>query len=171
MEMTTAMTTTTMTTMTGADSAARVERHGGKRGAWMWAAVGGVLGALLVMPWLAPDANVVMLSAAEQPRVVEGGDYTYFTFRRNLWVVKKSTWEVRFYLFPESMEQSITESRSYAIDAKQFPQEQTIIQVSERNLTNYLWLLNPTMGKARYIKARRDGGFDESALLEHGKNF
>ena len=36
--------------------------------------------------------------------------------------------------------------------------------MSERNLTNFLWILNPVTGRAMYIRAGRDGGFDVSDI-------
>lgn len=96
------------------------------------------------------------------------GDFVFFTFRRNVWVFRKSTMTVKFYNLPEASEraQEAEESRVYQIDARDFPLADIQFQVSERNLTNYLWLLNPKTGKARILKARRDGLVEESLLLD-----
>ena len=85
-------------------------------------------------------------------------------------MIRRSTATINFYNFPESSErdQNIEPSRSYTIDTGDFPLDKLQMQLSERNLSNYLWLLNPETGKARFVKARRDGILDESPLLDLG---
>jgi hypothetical protein len=92
------------------------------------------------------------------------GDYAFFTFRRNLWAVHLPTGRVQFFLFPDGKEQQITRSRVHQIDLDAFPIDQVRYQLSERNLTNFLWLLNPITGKAQYIRAGRDGIFEFSDI-------
>ena len=47
-----------------------------------------------------------------------------------------------------------------------FPSDQVEYRLSDTNVTSYLWLLNPTTGKARYYKAQRDGKIEASDLLD-----
>lgn len=94
----------------------------------------------------------------------EDGEFTYFTFRRNLWVIHRPTGQIQFFMFPDGSEQVLVRSGIYQVDLTEFPVEQTQYQLSERNLTNFLWILNPYTGKARYIRAQRDGTFDVSEV-------
>ncbi len=100
------------------------------------------------------------------------GEYAFFTYRRYLWTFHRANGKVQFFLLPEtrSSQEPIDSSRVYTVDQDEFPLDQVLFQVSERNLTNYLWILNPVSGKAMFIRARRDGGFDESPVLDVSKD-
>ena len=90
------------------------------------------------------------------------GDFLYFTFRRNLWAIHRPSGRVQFLLFPDGREDELVRSEIHKIDANVFPAGEVEYQLSERNLTNYLWILNPVTGKARYIRAGRDGALEFS---------
>lgn len=95
-----------------------------------------------------------------------GGDreYVFLTFRRNIWVVHRPSARVQFFMFPEDDEQQLVRSRVLQIDIENFPPEQTEFQLSERNLTNFLWVLNPATGRAQYVRAGRDGVLEASPV-------
>ena len=65
----------------------------------------------------------------------------------------------------------MTSVEANTIDQKIFPLDQVRYQVSERNLTNYLWITNPVTGHVQFIKARRDGGFDKSPVVDSSGDF
>lgn len=90
------------------------------------------------------------------------GEYLFFTFRRNLWIVHQPTGKLQFLMLPDGSEETVIRSRIYEIDTDVFPVDQVQYQLSERNLTNFLWIMNPVTGKARYVRAGRAGGFDVS---------
>ena len=92
------------------------------------------------------------------------GEYLFFTFRRNLWIVHQPTGKLQFLMLPDGAEESVIRSRIYEIDTEGFPVDQVQFQLSERNLTNFLWIMNPVTGKARYVRAGRGGGFDVSEV-------
>jgi hypothetical protein len=100
------------------------------------------------------------------------GDYAFFPYRRYLWVVRRSTGTAQFFIVPESKasDEPTETSRVYSIDQAVFPLDQVRFQISERNLTNYLWIVNTVTGRAMFVRARRDGGFDESPLVDAQKS-
>ena len=134
-------------------------------------ACGLIAGTVIGIGWSStwPTAAVPPeLAFARQIADGPDGDYAFFTYRRYLWLVHKPTGKAQFSLLPDSKNstQPIEPSRVYAVDQELFPLDQVRYQISERNLTNYLWILNPTTGKAMFIRARRDGGFDESPIVD-----
>ncbi|MCA8962747.1 MAG: hypothetical protein KDC38_19625 [Planctomycetes bacterium] len=117
--------------------------------------------------------NAEALGMVQSGAEGRSGDYSFFVNRRYLWVVRHSTGQAQFYHVPEteSSEQPLTKSRVYEIDKTTFPVDQVEFSVSERNLELYLWVTNPTTGKVRFLRARRDGGFDESPVIDPASEF
>ena len=95
----------------------------------------------------------------------EGDGLTFIPFRRNLWVINHEADRIQFFMFPSTEEKPIQPSRRYTIDRTEFPADVVRYQVSDHNLTNFLWVLNPLTGKVRYLKAMRDGKIETSKLL------
>ena len=96
------------------------------------------------------------------------GEYQFFTFRRNLWAIHKASGKVQFLMFPDGLDQKLERSAIHQVDQDVFPPGEVTYQLSERNLTNFLWILNPLTGKARYIRAARNGGFEISDIESVG---
>ncbi|MFN0057284.1 MAG: hypothetical protein ACKVX7_02410 [Planctomycetota bacterium] len=136
-----------------------------------------LLGLLLAFSWWCgwssrPASSSVMNWPPELAYAATAtGDYSFFPYRRDVWIVCHSKGTAQFFHSPESTtsEQPPVKSRVYTIDRTLFPQDQVQFLISERNLTNYLWIVNPTTGNGRFIRARRDGGFDESPIIESAK--
>ena len=95
----------------------------------------------------------------------EDSDYTFIPFRRNLWVIDHANDTIQFYMFPAAEARPIQPSRLYNIDRNEFPADVVRYQVSDHNVTSFLWILNPETGKGRYIKALRDGKIEESRMV------
>ena len=144
----------------------------GRRPRWLRSALlvglGAIVGTIASGAFRAPAPGFPDALFAQVPDMQvagnEEGDYLFFTFRRNLWVVHKPTGRIQFLMFPDGEEQTTLRSRIHQIDLDVFPLDQVRYQLSERNLTNFLWILNPVTGKARFIRAGRDGGFDVSGI-------
>ena len=69
-------------------------------------------------------------------------------------------------MYPSIEDKPIQPSRAHNINRTDFPVDQVLYRVSDVNLTSHIWLLNPVTGKARYLKALRDGNIEPSKLLE-----
>ncbi len=156
-----------MTTMTNSDASQTGSRRRLGRGVIL-VCIGAVIAAV-VMGALRDPAPVfpAALFAQDQSQKIGGdmeGDYLFFTFRRNLWAVHKPTGRVQFLMFPDGQEQQLVRSRVHQVDQERFPADQARYQLSERNLTNFLWVLNPHSGHAQYIRAGRDGVFEFSEI-------
>ncbi len=96
------------------------------------------------------------------------GDFSFFTYRRSVWVVNHAKGSARFFRMPEGRtdQDKIERSDLYEVDREVYPIDQVRYQVSERNLTNFLWVMNPVTGRGHFVRARRDGGFDESPIFD-----
>ena len=111
-------------------------------------------------------ANSLFAQESSEARAMEGEEYTFFTFRRNLWAIHRASGKVQFMVFPDSQDQQPQRSVTHQVDLELFPVDQVEYQLSERNLTNFLWILNPVTGKARYLRAARDAGLEVSDVQE-----
>ena len=129
--------------------------------------------------WYAGNAGSSASGAVSWPLEVEqalaaspAGDYAFLPYRRDVWIVCHSKGTAQFFASPESTsaEHPPIKSQVYKLDPAIFPQDQVQFSISERNLLNYLWVLNPVTGKARFVRARRDGGFDESPVIDASKD-
>ncbi|HIA28405.1 MAG TPA: hypothetical protein EYN79_09915 [Planctomycetes bacterium] len=94
-----------------------------------------------------------------------GGKFQFFTFRRSTWIFNKEKHSIHFVAFPDGSEQPFVSSGTYPIDSDTFPLEHLELQLTQRTLSNYFWLINTNTGAAMYLTALRDGGFDSSELF------
>lgn len=129
----------------------------------------GMFAGIGVTDFVRDERGIVLDAHAltSAPVEVQQGEYTFFTYRRNVWIIQRSSGRAQFFLVPEThtSEARIEQSGVYQIDQTEFPPDQTELQISERNLSNYLWISNRVTGKSYFIRARRDGGFDESPVV------
>ena len=142
------------------------------RGTLLVLLVGAALGSVLTShfsddgwPGSGPQFPPALFAQADG-EVMEHSDaeFMYFTFRRNVWAIHKASGKVQFLMFPDGLDQKLERSAIHQIDQEVFPADEVIYQLSERNLTNFLWIMNPVTGKARYIRAARNGGFELSEI-------
>ena len=112
-----------------------------------------------------PSMEAPPLNAQESVSLSQD-EHTFLTFRRGAWMIKRSDATARYIAMPEDEKSVPTVSRIYTINTDDFPLDICRLQLSERNLSNYLWLINPRDGKVRFIRARRDGLIDRSPLYK-----
>jgi len=131
--------------------------------------LGALLGAAVTqfVPEAVSRPPSALFAAEALAGAVQGGtdsEYVFLTFRRNIWVVHRPSSRIQFFMFPEDEDQQLVRSRVLQIDVSTFPPEHTQFQLSERNLTNFLWVLNPVTGRAQYVRAGRDGVLEASPI-------
>lgn len=133
----------------------------------LWILLGGILASTLGPADLAPIAvGTLEASSAHFSIETTGSErFQFFTFRRSTWILDIENYSLRFVSFPDGPDQPFVTSGIYSIDRDAFPAEDMEIQLSQRTLSNYLWLVNKNSGAAMYITALRDGGFHASKLF------
>lgn len=161
--------------MTNPETSRRSPSARFRRGALL-VAIGALLGAAgsRLLEDAAPDLTPPLFADdGIVPAAAQGGataEYEFLTFRRNIWVVHRPTGNVQFFMFPEDDEQQLIRSRMLQIDPVAFPMDQARFQISERNLTSFLWVMNPHTGKAQYVRAGRDGVLEPSVVENLAKH-
>lgn len=88
---------------------------------------------------------------------LEDGDYAFFPNRRTVWVVNRTNGRMAAYTFRDDEVGSVDRSRVAQIDTKAFPREDTVIQLSDRNLTSLLWVANVRTGDVQLWQPMADG--------------
>ena len=146
------------------------EARGTSRSSW-WRAVALLLAGIVVGGWLQGPSEPQLFAFDPQATYgnIDDSNFTFIPFRRNLWVIDHENDQIKFYMFPSSDERPIQPSREYKIDRTEFPADVVRFQVSDHNVTSFLWILNPETGHGRYLKALRDGKIEESVLLDVSK--
>lgn len=85
------------------------------------------------------------------------GDYLFLPNRRTVWVVNRRHGRIANYHFRDDQEQTVLRSRVVTLDPKDFPQGDTYYCLSDRNLTDVLWVCNVRTGDVQLWRARADG--------------
>lgn len=88
------------------------------------------------------------------------GDYDFFPNRKSVWVVNRVNGRMANY---EVESDRVERSRVAKIDMRTFPREDTVIYLSDRNLTNLLWVCNARTGDVVLWRQDRD-----KTLKPHG---
>lgn len=88
---------------------------------------------------------------------LESGEYTFFANRRSIWVVNRTNGRMAMYQFRNDEVGSVDRSRVATIDHSTFPQEDTVILLSDRNLNNILWVCNARTGDVQMWYPASDG--------------
>ncbi len=88
---------------------------------------------------------------------LEEGDYEFFPNRRTIWVVNRSNGRMATYTFRDDEVGSVDRSRVAQINLDTFPRHETVIHLSDRNLTNLLWVCNVRTGDVQLWQPMADG--------------
>lgn len=88
---------------------------------------------------------------------LEQGDYVFLPNRRSVWVVNRANGRMANYNFHDDELGSVDRSRVAQIDIRAFPARDTIVQLSDRNLNNILWVCNVRTGDVQMWTVARDG--------------
>lgn len=88
---------------------------------------------------------------------LDDGEYAFFPNRRSVWVVNTTNGRMALYLFHDDEVGSVDRSRVAQIDVTTFPPKDTIVQLSDRNYVNVLWVCNKRTGDVQMWHPGRDG--------------
>ena len=70
------------------------------------------------------------------------GKYAFLANRRQVWVINKEKGRFAGYHFREDEDHTVERTRVVTLDQKVFPPADTIYMLSDRNLTEILWVCN-----------------------------
>jgi hypothetical protein len=88
---------------------------------------------------------------------LDDGEYAFFPNRRSIWVINTTNGRMANYLFRDDEVGSVDRSRVALINLKTFPPEDTLLQMSDRNYVNILWVGNKRTGDVQMWRPGRDG--------------
>ncbi len=94
---------------------------------------------------------------AQVQKDLKHGEYLFFPTRRSVWVVNRTNGRMAVYTFLNNEYSTVERSRVAQIDPAGFPREDTIIQISDRNLSSNLWVCNVRTGDVQMWTVTRDG--------------
>jgi 6-phosphogluconolactonase (cycloisomerase 2 family) len=114
-----------------------------------------------------------MLLGALAPERDASGDkrYEFLPARQHLWVIDKERGEVVFFKFPDTETRPIQRSKTYVVDRKRFPREETQFILSTRELSSVLWIVNEASGEVEVVRYTKDGAFDAEFRLSVSRQF
>jgi len=85
------------------------------------------------------------------------GKYAFLANRRQIWAINKAKGRFAGYHFREDEDRSIERTRVVTLDQKIFPPADTIYMLSDRNLTEILWVCNKRTGDVQPWSPRIGG--------------
>ncbi len=94
----------------------------------------------------------------ELQALIGDGDYQFFPNRRNMWVVNKNNGRVVHYKFVDVSQGKVERSHVAQINRTLFPAGDTVYKISERNISDFLWVCNEKTGDFQlWRRSVRDG--------------
>jgi len=95
---------------------------------------------------------------AEQPVTTLGtGDYEFLANRRTIWSVNKAKGEFARFDFRNHEDRTVERTKTIKLDARDFPPEDTVFHMSDRNFTEVLWVCNRRTGDIQIWTPRLGG--------------
>jgi hypothetical protein len=98
-------------------------------------------------------ANLSGQAAAD----LDEGEHLFLPNRRTIWVVNRKTGRFANYHFKDDEVGTVERSRVVTLDKATFPPEDTVYVLSDRNLTEVLWVCNRRTGDVQLWVPRADG--------------
>jgi hypothetical protein len=137
-------------------------------GAYSWTAGAGDLAARPGAAGAAGLAHPMLLgpllaSLAAEPSQASGlttstqdGDFLFLTNRRTIWVIHRKEGRFANYHFRDDEARTVERSRVVSLDQETFPPQDTVYLLSDRNLTEVLWVCNKRTGDVQLWEPRHD---------------
>lgn len=85
------------------------------------------------------------------------GNYAFLANRRQIWAINKLNGRFAGYHFREDEDRTVERTRVVTLDQKIFPPADTIYMLSDRNLTEILWVCNKRTGDIQLWSPRIGG--------------
>lgn len=91
------------------------------------------------------------------PQDLGPGEYLFLPVRHSIWAINRSEGRFARYAFEDATSKLVRRSRVVTLDRRTFPSEITEYLVSDRNLTEDLWVCNRRTGTVVLWETRHDG--------------
>ena len=120
-------------------------------------------GGLLFLSPGAPHGGDSSLShflptvAAQSAGALGDGEFAFLANRKQIWAINKSEGRFAGYHFREDEERTIERTKVVTLDQKIFPPADTIYMLSDRNLTEVIWVCNKRTGDVQLWSPRIGG--------------
>jgi hypothetical protein len=101
-----------------------------------------------------------LVAEAPDSAGAQDGDYLFFPNRRSVWVVNRQNGRFAYYHFRDDQNRTVDRSRVFQLDQETFPPGETVFLLSDRNLTEVLWVCNKRTGDVQLWTPRADGNAD-----------
>ena len=140
-----------------------------RRPGWLTLAIVGIFGfsiGLVASYWPADSTHYQVNSAissmlpglmAQTTTDLGDGKYTFLANRRTIWAINKDKGRFAGYHFREDEDHTVERTRVTTLDPKVFPPADTIYMLSDRNLTEALWVCNKRSGDVQLWTPRIGG--------------
>ena len=93
------------------------------------------------------------------------GEYLFLPNRRSVWVINQTNGRMAVYTFLNNEYNTVERSRVGQVDARAFPPGETTFQISDKNLSNNLWVCNTRTGDLQLWTVARDGEFKNAGPI------
>tara|TARA_Y100000758_G_C16052634_1_gene422096 strand:- start:706 stop:1269 length:564 start_codon:yes stop_codon:yes gene_type:complete len=139
------------------------------RAGWLTLAIVGIAGfsiGLVASYWPAESTHYQVNGAissmlpslmAQTTTDLGDGKYAFLANRRTIWAINKDKGRFAGYHFREDEDHTVERTRVTTLDPKIFPPADTIYMLSDRNLTEALWICNKRSGDVQLWTPRIGG--------------
>ena len=139
------------------------------RAGWLTLAIVGISGfsiGLVASYWPAESTHYQVNGAissmlpslmAQTTTDLGDGKYAFLANRRTIWAINKDKGRFAGYHFREDEDHTVERTRVTTLDPKIFPPADTIYMLSDRNLTEALWICNKRSGDVQLWTPRIGG--------------
>lgn len=102
---------------------------------------------------------------AQVQEQLKDGEYLFLPNRRSVWVINRTNGRLANYEFLNNEYNTVERSRVGQVDTRTFPAEDTMFEISDRNLSNNLWVCNVRTGDVQLWTVSRDGEFKNAGPI------
>lgn len=146
-----------------------IENRGAGRPGWLTLALVGCAGfaiGLIAHTWSADTippgldgtfSSLLPAAMAQTTDDLGDGKYSFLANRRTIWSINKEKGRFAGYHFREDEEHTVERTRVITLDQKIFPPADTVYLLSDRNLTEVIWVANKRTGEIQLWTPRIGG--------------
>ena len=104
-----------------------------------------------------PSPAAILSAQAAQASGLGEGEYLFLPNRRSVWVINRTLGRFANYDFRDNIPQTVNRSRVVSLNQGDFPTQDTVYILSDRNFTSVLWVCNQRTGDVQLWVLRGNG--------------